>query len=404
MLRMVNLHVIEFTNESFTLSPPLRVAIERDRRLRLPRELEQRAISTLADSLSIRLGEGTAPVVLINATVLVSLQSEGVMSEIASAFLLPSHHVWMAKKSYDNRRWDECIRFAKRAVDGRDRLSMDGVVGACRFMCLASARIGDQTTFSEGIGFLESMASDIWAKSNVAFLKGFNARLKGHLPLAEELFRRAYELSPGNFASGRELASVCLDRGNLEEAATFAREALQIAQRNPYLVDILVAVLIRKSIVSAGNQAELDDMLQLLEEVGEQDGRSFYTTRRAEYEFMQGNDIEALRLVERAVKKTPTLFEPHRLNAEILLKLGNKVKARKVLEVMREMVNSMKQNDRRRNYRQYLETYAHYLTEVKQFKEAKQVFHDQRVFTLEESEREIRDIEILQAHIKARGL
>ena len=119
---------------------------------------------------------------------------------------------------------------------------------------------------------------------------------------------------------------------------------------------------------------------------------------------MRGNDTEALRLVERAVEKTPTLFEPHRLNAEILLKLGNKVKASEVLGIMREMVNSMKPNDRRRNYRQYLETYAHYLTELKQFQEAKKVFHDQRVFTLEESEREIRDIDILQAHIKARGL
>ena len=77
MLRMVNLHVLESTNESFILSPPLRVAIERDSRFRLKRNLEQRAISTLADSLSIRLGEGTAPVVLINATILTSLQSGG---------------------------------------------------------------------------------------------------------------------------------------------------------------------------------------------------------------------------------------------------------------------------------------------------------------------------------------
>ena len=212
LLRMVNLHIVEAANDRFMLSPALRIVVERDKRLRLPDALHRSAVATLANSLSIRLQEGTAPIVLINSAVLASLQSGGTLSSIAAGFLLPSHQVWMAKKCYDDRKWSECIRFSTKAIEGRSRLSTEGLVGACRYLCLASACVGKQNTFSEGIEVLGAMARNDWAKSNVAFLKGFNARLKGHLPEAKGLFRTAYDLSPGNFAAAREIASACLDR------------------------------------------------------------------------------------------------------------------------------------------------------------------------------------------------
>ena len=402
LLRLVNLHIVEATNDSFMLSPALRIAVERDKRFRLPEGMQRNAVTTLANSLSIRLQEGTAPIVLVNSAVLASLQTGRALSNIAAGFLLPSHQVWMAKKCYDDRQWSECIRFAKRALEGRDRLSSEGLVGACRYLCLASARVGEQETFSEGIGILEANARNDWAKSNVAFLKGFNARLKGHLPVAEEQFRRAYGLSPGNFAAAREISSACLERGNLEDAEGFAREAQRIAQRNAHVVDILVAVLVRKRQMKVSGDSELEEMFEVLRQVGEQDGRSFYTTRRAEYEYMKSNFREALRLIERAVDRTPTLFEPRRLHAEICLSLGNKVKAAESINVMREMVNSNRPDERRKNYRQYLETYSHYLTEVGQFQEAKKLFDDKRVFTEEERLAEVRKIEIVQGHYAAR--
>ena len=398
MLRLANLHVVESRNDSFTVSPPLRVAIERDRRIRLPNDVEQRAINKLAASLSLRLAEGTAPVVLIHAAVLASLQSGRAMAEIASAFLLPSHFVWMANKSYDERRWSDSIRYARKALEGKARLSASGVVGACRFMCLSSARIGEQATFADGIKILQLEAADDWGISNVSFLRGFNARLKGHLPEAERLFRRAYDLSPGNFSAAREIAAVCLERGNLQEGERFAREAHQYARRNPYLVDILVAILIRKINDDSRSGTELDTMFELLEEIGEEEGRSFYTTRKAEFEYTRRNNMEALRLIEIAINRTPRLFEPRRLHAEILLGMGNKVKAHEVIGIMRGMVNSRSPSDRRKNYRQYLQTYAHYLTEVNRFEEAKEVFKDNRFFTPEETDKEIRSIENVQAY------
>ncbi len=404
LLRMVNLHIIEATNDNFMLSPALRIAVERDRRFRLPNSVQRSAISTLAKSLSIRLEEGTAPIVLVNSAVLASLQSGGIMSNIAAGFLLPSHQVWMAKKCYDDRKWRECIRFAATAIEARNRLSSEGLVGACRYLCLASARLGEQGTFSEGIEILQGMARNDWAESNIAFLKGFNARLKGHLPIAEEHFRSAYALSPGNVSAAREIASACLERGNLEDAERFARQAQQIARRNAHVIDILVSVLIRKREAEGKNSSELDDMFRLLEEVGEQDGRSFYTTRRAEFEYMNNNLGEALRLIERAIARTPSLFEPRRLHAEICLGLGNKVKAAETLDVMKEMVNSNRPDERRKNYRQYLEIYAQYLIELRKYEEAKKMFSDGSMFTDAERQAQIRKIEIVQGHFDARRL
>ena len=405
LLRMLSLHIVEGANDSFMLSPALRIAVERDKRFRLADSLQRSALLTLADSLSIRLEGGTAPIVLINSAVLASLQSGGGLSNIAAGFLLPSHQVWMAKKCYDNRAWHDCIKFSRKAIEGKNRLSSEGMVGACRYLCLASARVGKQDAFGEGMKMLESIASNNWANSNVAFLKGFNARLKGHLPIAEDLFRTAYDLSPGNFAAAREIASACLERGNLKDAEKFAREAQQIAQRNQHVVDILVAVLIRQNeALGKANNLELDDLFNLLREVGEQDGRSFYTTRRAEYELKVRNYGEALRLIKLAVGRTPSLFEPRRLHAQILLEQGNKTKAAEAVRVMRDMVSSNKPDERRKNYRQYLETYSSYLTDVGKFSEAKTLFDDEQVFAKEEREGAIRRIEIVQGLVEARSV
>lgn len=396
--KLLNLHVVESANQCFIVAPALRVAVERDSRIRLPQNIERSAIGTLANSLALRLEEGTAPVSLVDSTVLASLQSGDAIPDIAGGFLLPSHYIWMARRSYDERRWIDCIRYAKDALKGRAQISKSGFVGACRFLCLAAARIGDDETFQYGLTMLREIAKDDWAKSNLAFLEGFNSRLKGHLPEAEKSFRQAYNLSPGNFSAARELASVYLDLGNFDEAEIFARETYRQAPSNPFQVDILVAVLVKKYQGRFENRAELDDLFRVLEQVGEEGGRSFFTTRRAEFEHLWGDNREALRLIEKAVRRTPNLFEPRRLHAEILLKSGNKTKAYETISVMKEMVDSNDPEDRRKNYRQYLKTLAQYLVEVGQYKDAKKLFRKGPIFTEEERNKEIKNIEITQAY------
>ena len=397
--RLADLHVVETTGGRFKVAPAVRVAVERDPRVRLRQDLRKGVVQRLASALSLRVEDGTAPVVLINSTVLACLQRDRAMPQIVGAFLLPSHYIWMAKRNYDERRWKECIRFARLALDGKDRLSTRGIVGACRFLCLASARIGDQWIFREGMRTLREEPGDSWAESNIAFLEGFNLRLKGQIPEAEDSFRKAYRLSPGNYHAGREIASICLERGNLDESERFAREVHQRAPHNPFVVDVLTCVLIRRHGGGGRYKTELEEMFGLLEQVGEEGGRSFFTTRRAEFEHLWGDNREAERLIERAVKRTPSLFEPRRIHANILLKAGNIVKAKNVIDDMKRMVESRRPNDERRsNYRLYLETWARYLTEVGQYEEARQVFEDRRVFTEEEAEREVRDIKIAEGY------
>ena len=396
LLRLSNLHIVEHADEIFTVSPPLRIAVERDKRIDMPADLRSKALKVLAGTLAIRLDEGSARLDLVDTAVLSSIESGLPVGPLAAAFLLPSHYVWLAQKNYEQKHYPESIRLAKEGLKGSDRLSVAGLVAACRFMCLAAARIAETETFDEGIRRLEAVAGDEWARSNIAFLRGFSARFRGNLPAAEESFRESYRLSPGNTSTAREIAAICLARGNLDEAESFAREARGYASRNPYVIDILIAVLIKKLGRSAMGNVEVREMLDALKAVGEEGGRSFYTTRRAELEHLWGDNRLARTLIEEAIVRTPSIFEPRRIYAEILLKEGNKAKAEEVITWMREKVNSWDPSERKTNYRPYLETYAGYLTEIGRFNDAKQVFDDASIFTGDERNAAIRRIEIVQ--------
>jgi Flp pilus assembly protein TadD len=397
LLRLSDLHIVESTGDAFSISPALQVAIERDRRFRLSKDVQQAAMKTLARSLAIRLEEGTAPISLLDAAVLSSIESGETQSNFAAAFLLPSHHVSIAKRQYDQRRWHESIRYAAEALKGSARLSSEGFVAACRYQCLSAARLGEQQIFDDGIAKLTKAAKTDWARSNIAFLKGINLRFKGNLPQAEDCFRESYALSPGNLHAARELAETCLARDNLDEAELFAREAYSHGPANPYLVDTLISVLVRKHGRSAKHVSEINDLFDTLENVGDQGGRSFFTTRKAEFEYLWGNNKEAARLIEDAIAKTPTIFEPRRLHALIMLKDGNKGKALESIKLMYEMVNARNPDERRTNFRAYLETNAQYLLNSSRYKEAKEIYDDPAVFTEEERKKAVRDIEIAEA-------
>lgn len=394
--RLVLLHVLESDGDRFRISPALRIAVERDTRVRMPIDLQVSAIATVARSLSVRLEEGTAPVSLVDSAVLATVEGGSALTELAAAFLLPSHFVWLAKLRYDQHQWVESIRFGLEALESASRLSVNGLIAACRFLCLAAARTGADEVFEAAIGKLRSRANDDWARSNVAYLEGFRQRMRGRLPAAQDLFQTAYDFHNGNVSAIRELAAIALARGHLGKAEDLAREARSYARTNAYLVDMLLTVLIRKRTVRAGT-SEIEDLFAVLARVGEESGRSFYTTRRAEYEHLWGDNRKAASLIDQAVEKTPTIFEVRRLQAEIFLKAGNRSRADQAIQEMSKMMEDAKVYDRRSNYRLYLETKAHYFTETGQYSEAKEMFDDLAYFTLEERDKAVRDIEVTQA-------
>lgn len=399
--RLVLLHVLESSEDRFRIAPALRVAVERDARVKMPGQLQATATSSVAKSLALRIEDGTAPVSLVDAAVLASIESGETLTSMATAFLLPSHYVWLAKLRYDQHQWLDSIRFGLEAIKGAARLSSNGLVAACRFLCLASARVGDDEVFQKSIKTLRSRANDDWARSNVAYLEGFQQRMRGRLPDAQTLFQKAYDYHNGNISAMRELAAISLARGDLDKAEGLAREAHSFARTNPYLVDMLLTILIRKPNARNGN-SEIDDLFAILEKVGEEDGRSFFTTRRAEFEHLWGDNKKAAQLIDQAASKTPTIFDVRRLQAEIYLKAGNKNRADDAIQAMTRMMNDRDVFDRRRNYRAFLETRAHYLVEVGHYDEAKELFRDGAYFTPYERDSAIKDIEVTQAFKSSR--
>lgn len=393
--RLVLLHVVESDADRFRVSPALRVAVERDARITMAPSLRSDATKWIAKSLSLRIEDGTAPVTLVDSAVLASIESGSVLTELASAFLLPSHYVWLAKTRYDQRQWAESIHFGLEALKGDARLSANGLIATCRFLCLAAARTGDDAVFAKAITKLQGRANNDWARSNLAYLKGFQLRMKGRLPAAQDLFQEACNYHSGNNSAMRELAAIALARGALDQAERLAREAYSFARTNPYLVDMLLAVLVKKR-GATRRDGEIEDLFAVLEAVGEENGRSFYTTRRAEYEYLWGDNKLATTLIEKAVAKTPMIFEVRRIQAEIYLKAGNKNRAFDAVQAMERMMSDHNIYDRRSNYRLYLETKAHYLTEIGQYGEAKGLFGDLSYFTNEEREAAIKDIEMAQ--------
>lgn len=392
--RLIYLHILEHSGDEFSVSPAVRNAVERDRRIGLPDDTRNAILSRLATSLAVRLDEGTAAIALVDSAVLSAIQSGH--ETFAAAFLLPSHYVWLARREYDQKHYQESIRLSKEALRSAGRLSRSAVITACRFLCLSSARVADNESFKLGILRLEAIPSDAQSSSNIAFLKGFNERMKGHQALAETLFREAYRLSPGNYSTARELSAIYLSRGDLDDAEMFAREAYSIASTNVYVLDILIAVLTRKLRGKAKDNREVQELMDALKIEGDEGGRSFYTTRLAELELVSGDRRAARTLAQGAISQTSNVFEPRRIYAEIQMQEQNYKEVKEVLEWMRNKVSANDTGERRTNYRPYLELYARYLTEMRHYDEAKDLYTDSAVFTKEDREKAIKEIDYIQ--------
>jgi hypothetical protein len=75
------------------------MAVERDRRVTLPEAKRNQVLAKLADSLALRLDEGTAPIALVDSAVLSAIEVG--KETYAAVFLLPSHYILLAKRQYD---------------------------------------------------------------------------------------------------------------------------------------------------------------------------------------------------------------------------------------------------------------------------------------------------------------
>jgi Flp pilus assembly protein TadD len=397
MSRLMDYHLVETLADTFLIAPPMRDAVDRDPRFDLAPDQHRRVLRAISDQLIAANDDTTVSMSMVEAGVLATLQEGKELPDLFSAFLLPSHLVWLARRWYDQKNNIEAIRLARSALGGRERLSPAGKVEACRILCLAAARRAQDDEFRFGIQILKSIAGEPWSRSNLNFLLGFNARMHGNLPEAEKYFRLAYEDSPRNFSAARELAAICLLRDN-DDAEKFAREAFDIAPDNPYLLDILLSVLIRSDRARVEKaQSEIDGLFARLQ-AGEELGRSFYTTRRAEYELRWGSLDEACKLIDDAVTQSPTIFNVHALRAQIYLERGNHSIAHDELKKLYAMVYRDKTGERLTNLRAYLVLEASYYAATGDFRRAKAIYTNRNVFTEQEGLAETRKLETEEAY------
>lgn len=401
MTRLMDYHVVEVIGETYMIAPPMRDAVDRDTRFTLAPAIHKEMLRTISEQLIAASEDSLVPLSMVEAGILAALQDGRELSPLASSFMLPSHLIWLARRRYDEKKPQEAIQLAQRGLQGKDRLSPAGKVEACRILCLAAARRGQDADFNFGIQILRSIATEPWSRSNLNFLLGFNARMHGHLPEAEDYFRRAYQESPRNFSAGRELASICLVRGNQADAEKFAREAFEIAQDNPYILDILLSVLIRSTRARVTEaRSEITTLFDRLEQSDDATGHSFYATRRAEYELRWGSIDTACTLIDDAIRQSPGIFNVHALRAEIYLERGNKAIALEELKKLREIVYKDTTGERLTNLRPYLVLEASYAAATGDFKKAKEIYRTKSVFTDTETAAAVRQIEIEEAYTR----
>ena len=256
-----------------------------------------------------------------------------------------------------------------------------------------------EENFQRGISILRRGHVDAWARSNINFLLGFNARLNGNLPAAEAFLREAYGDSPGNFSAAHELASICVIRGDLDSAEQFAREAYQTAPDNPYILDILLSTLIKLPAQRRrDSESEIEVLFEKLKQVSREDWQSFYEIRRAEYECKMGKMLEACRLIDEAHRKTLGIFDVHGLRAVIYLERGIKTVAFDVIKTMRGIVYQASGRDRLSHLRSLLEVEAAYNAAIGDYDTAKDFYRNDQVFTDKEADDAIKRLEYEQAY------
>ena len=398
LVRLMDLHIVEGSGHTYRITPPLRVGVERSPKFSVNAPERERVIRIVANLLRTTGEDEQIAVSMLDTQILAAIEAEASVPALFEAFLLPSHYVWLARRKYNERYFDDARALCLRAVDRIKHLSPAGKVEACRLLCLASIRTGKDADFERGIKILEQHSNDSWARSNVNFLKGFYARHNGRFPDAEKFFRNAVEESPGNFSALHQLASICLVRGDTESAEVFARRGLKSTIENDYVLNILLSALLKAPAHKLrAMDGELSGLFDALENVSRERGRSFFETRKAEHELRLGHVREARGWIDKASEKTSGLFDVIALRAEISLEGHDYPAAFKEIERLRAIVFSTKSGEKLWNLRPLLSLEASYFEATKDFDAAKRVYARRDVFTAQEERDAVKRIEYTQA-------
>jgi len=233
--------------------------------------------------------------------------------------LLPSQILKAAWTKYHDRRWSDAEKLARRV------LSLDPTLYSATVVLFKSLVRQRQW------GPAEAVLRDIERVRQIDrfYLRGFYEWRRGHHDVAITLFKSGLNVGDRTFALLRDLAYCLFVMGQLPEATTYIKRALE-RNRNKFTVDLAAQIAIFSD--------EKDIAQDLLTELQELD-RLMYHHRRATLKWKEGQYEEALADAEIACDTDYPVFEALVQRVDLLILLDKKdveVEIRKLEQVVVE--------------------------------------------------------------------
>jgi tetratricopeptide (TPR) repeat protein len=331
---------VERREKQITISPPLRDAIRRDKRVSRSNEWAAEVARRVVASLQSYQADESLPLSFIDNAIPDLLRSKTNVPFV-SILILPSHLLRVGRDYFNKESWQRCVEFCSKALQSETILTMDAKIEANRLLGLSFVRIDHEDPKIDAIiKKLRSYATRT-AQRVAFFIEGFRARRRGEYEVAEERYNEAYRIEPKNFHINRELSSVLCKMGRYAEAEPFARAALNNSPDNPYILDVLVEALEGKSRQGLPiNYAELKGLDVALERVCESGGFNFYAIRESRRLFATKRRVDAFALIANAIARDSKAVEGNVegliQRAEMFIEAGDLSSARKDIENLRK--------------------------------------------------------------------
>jgi tetratricopeptide (TPR) repeat protein len=326
---LLDQHLIVDGNGIYSVSPPLADAIARDERFRLGNNAAVEIARIFARVFDEYRDENAIPVGLIDAGSIAAIENGSAASSWASQFVLPSHYIYLARRSYDRRDYDRSIEFCESAIGYRGSLTTNAYIYACRTLGMSAARRGKDELVTRAVGLLNGTKERL-AQVYASYVLGFNDRLLGRFGDAQSHYEDALKTLKNEVSLLRELALVSLLQREVWQAIGYGERALDHAQTSPYILDIVARarILAAKDRHALQYDFEIKDILRRLENACAGKDISLFDLREAEYRLALDEKEVAMSAVEEAVRKTPDLAAPYLMRARIHLAAGRTSKAR----------------------------------------------------------------------------
>ena len=299
--------------DNFSLSPPIREAVERTRGL-----LSKDQYSYIAEGLTNTFWSDPAvapSLQIVDATLHAVARSNDSSLTKYNDLVRPSTLHRLATECYHKRNWEEALEYSKR-VQGMDPTRRE--VWTIQFKALVQLERWEEA---------DKILHEIESKGdrNFFYLKGFLLRKRGLHQNACQAFESALRSGDKANAVYRDYADCLYRQGQFREAAEKIKVVLDRDPENVFVLDLLARVYI-----DCHQLADAEDTIKSLDRYDHL--RRFIHHRKAALLLQKGLLDLAIIEAESACTTGFSLFEAFAQRANILIELGRFEMARQAIE------------------------------------------------------------------------